>query len=124
MRHRATIVAGVGGMALYVNDHRVAGPKPWAGGVVRHEWQLFPGALNRATGREYLSEGWAVCIRPSVAQSDCVSWLTENGGYRAQRRERHVWAQRWEALEAAKGWSDCKPILVKVRFWRRKADHG
>lgn len=107
-------------MALYVNDHRVAGPKPWAGGVVRNEWKLYPGALDTAVGRRFEGDGYAVCIRPSKAVPDCVSWLTENGGYRAQRRERHVWAQRWEALEAARGWSDCTPIIVKVRFYTRQ----
>ncbi|KKN71216.1 hypothetical protein LCGC14_0422590 [marine sediment metagenome] len=28
------IVAGTEGKALYINDYRVTGPKPWAGGTV------------------------------------------------------------------------------------------
>lgn len=29
---RIEIVDGVEGMSLYINDERVAGPKPWGGG--------------------------------------------------------------------------------------------
>lgn len=32
-------VAGVEGPSIYVNDYRVAGPKPWGGGHVVHEWK-------------------------------------------------------------------------------------
>lgn len=31
---RVEIVAGTEGKALYINDYRVAGPKPWGGGKV------------------------------------------------------------------------------------------
>lgn len=119
MRHRATLVAGVGGTALYLNDHRIAGPKPWAGGVVRDEWKLHVGALNKAIGREYISGGWAVRISPSKARPECVGWLNGTGGYAGERRERMVWASHWEAEGAAAEWKDCAPRLVKVRFWRR-----
>lgn len=39
-KHVATVVAGVEGMALYIDGYRVAGPKPWAGGVVRNEFEF------------------------------------------------------------------------------------
>lgn len=36
------VVAGSGGNALYVNDYRVAGGKPWGGGSVRYSWAAKP----------------------------------------------------------------------------------
>lgn len=45
---KVTVIAGVEGTALYVNDRRVAGPKPWAGGVVRNEWQVSGLEIRRA----------------------------------------------------------------------------
>lgn len=39
-RVKVTVVLGVGGAALYVNDTRVAGCKPWGGGRVAHEWTV------------------------------------------------------------------------------------
>lgn len=38
--HNLKLVAGVEGVAVYLNDFRIAGPKPWGGGVVRHEWDV------------------------------------------------------------------------------------
>ena len=47
-RTKIALVAGVEGMALYINDYRVAGPKPWGGGVVRHTWESSEEDLLRA----------------------------------------------------------------------------
>lgn len=30
---RIEVIVGTEGKALYINDYRVAGPKPWAGGT-------------------------------------------------------------------------------------------
>lgn len=46
--HVCTLVAGVEGMALYINGYRVAGPKPWGGGVVRNEFTFDDGDLSAA----------------------------------------------------------------------------
>jgi hypothetical protein len=35
-----SLVAGVEGTAIYLNGYRIAGPKPWGGGVVRDEWKV------------------------------------------------------------------------------------
>lgn len=47
------LVDGVGGPSIYVNDYRVAGPKPWGGGTIRREWTAseddFTQALNQPT---------------------------------------------------------------------------
>ena len=32
------VVKGAGGSALYIDDFRVCGPKPWGGGHVTHTW--------------------------------------------------------------------------------------
>lgn len=34
------LVDGVEGPSLYLNQHRIAGPKPWGGGKVRLSWNL------------------------------------------------------------------------------------
>lgn len=33
-------VSGVEGPSLYVNDHRVIGPKPWGGGTILKTWDV------------------------------------------------------------------------------------
>lgn len=35
---RLTYVSGVEGNSIYLNDFRIAGPKPWGGGKVLKEW--------------------------------------------------------------------------------------
>lgn len=35
---RIMLVNGVEGMALYINETRVAGPKPWGGGTEVKSW--------------------------------------------------------------------------------------
>lgn len=32
------LVAGVAGDSIYLNDHRIAGPKPWGGGKIVQRW--------------------------------------------------------------------------------------
>lgn len=33
------VVSGVEGPSLYINDRRVAGPKPWGGGKTVYQWK-------------------------------------------------------------------------------------
>lgn len=42
------IVSGVEGIALYVNDYRVSGPKPWGGGTSLHFWTVPADDLRHA----------------------------------------------------------------------------
>jgi hypothetical protein len=37
---RLAYVRGVEGNSIYLNDHRIAGPKPWGGGDVLKEWKV------------------------------------------------------------------------------------
>ena len=37
---KLSLVRGVGGFTVYLNDHRIAGLKPWAGGKVEKEWDV------------------------------------------------------------------------------------
>lgn len=47
------LVDGVEGEALYINNYRIAGPKPWGGGEVLKEWKgSLTRALTRYEGRE------------------------------------------------------------------------
>lgn len=37
---RLELVAGVEGPSLYLNNYRIAGPKPWRGGKVVRSWRV------------------------------------------------------------------------------------
>ena len=40
MEYRMTYVKGVEGNSVYLNDYRIAGPKPWSGGKILKEWNV------------------------------------------------------------------------------------
>ncbi len=35
-----TVIRGVEGTAIYLNDYRIAGPKPWGGGLIIQSWNI------------------------------------------------------------------------------------
>lgn len=39
-RWKIEVVQGTEGAAMYINDYRVAGPKPWGGGTVAYKWAV------------------------------------------------------------------------------------
>jgi len=45
---RLEIVQGVGGLAVYLNDFRIAGMKPWGGGKVVQRWILTDWEVREA----------------------------------------------------------------------------
>jgi hypothetical protein len=40
MTDKVTVLKGVEGFSVYINDYRVAGPKPWGGGKILQEWKV------------------------------------------------------------------------------------
>jgi len=42
------IIEGVAGSSLYINDQRVAGPKPWAGGRAVNRFEIAPDKIDQA----------------------------------------------------------------------------
>ena len=34
------LVQGVEGLTLYLNDYRIAGAKPWGGGICKNAWKV------------------------------------------------------------------------------------
>ena len=46
-------VKGVEGNSLYINDFRVAGPKPWGGGEVLQEWDVEVADIIHAINKEF-----------------------------------------------------------------------
>lgn len=42
------IVSGVGGYSVYINDTRVAGPKPWGGGTCVKSWLVDKDSISQA----------------------------------------------------------------------------
>lgn len=46
------LIGGVEGKSLYINDRRVAGPKPWGGGSLISEWSVPLHRLKEALSLE------------------------------------------------------------------------
>jgi hypothetical protein len=46
------VVTGVEGPSVYINDHRVAGSKPWGGGKIVYKFDTTWSELKRALGIE------------------------------------------------------------------------
>ncbi len=42
------LVEGVEGNSIYLNDYRIAGPKPWGGGRVLHSWEVTAADIRNA----------------------------------------------------------------------------
>lgn len=51
------ICEGVEGPSVYINDYRVAGPKPWGGGKISRRFTARIESLKTATDRLPVSEG-------------------------------------------------------------------
>ncbi len=53
---KLTLVTGVSGRSVYLDDERVWGEKPWGGGSITGEWQLpvseIKAILERVEARE------------------------------------------------------------------------
>lgn len=43
-----TLIQGVEGPAIYINNHRIAGPKPWGGGKIVKEWKASAVEIQKA----------------------------------------------------------------------------
>ena len=43
-----TIIRGVEGFAVLINDYRVAGPKAWGGGKIIREWTIKTDLIEEA----------------------------------------------------------------------------
>lgn len=61
------LVDGVEGNSLYLNEHRIAGPKPWGGGNVIKKWVVEADDIERALR---LPEG--------TIESNAKSWMEED----------------------------------------------
>lgn len=49
---KVMVVNGVEGNSLYVNGYRVAGNKPWGGGVLLHEFNVDPEEMRKALEKD------------------------------------------------------------------------
>lgn len=68
MSDTVTIIKGVEGLAVYVNDYRIAGPKPWGGGTIVKEWTVQRRDLDLACGTPHgLIDD---CVRPAPATEE------------------------------------------------------
>jgi hypothetical protein len=45
---KLVLCQGVEGQCIYLNDYRIAGPKPWGGGRTLHTWVVSVDDLTRA----------------------------------------------------------------------------
>ena len=55
--HTIQVVGGPAGPSLYLDDYRIAGPKPWGGGTVLHEF--------RCTDRDLIAAGITLAATPA-----------------------------------------------------------
>lgn len=60
-----------------------------------------------------IEEGWAVRIQ--VTENYCA-WLNHGGGYSSLRRDRKVWGDYDDALDASHKWDAHDPVIMRVRF--------
>lgn len=49
--YELTLCDGVEGQSLYLDDTRIAGPKPWGGGTVVKTWEVRARDLENAISR-------------------------------------------------------------------------
>ena len=54
------IIVGVGGPSIYVNDYRIAGPKPWGGGRCTKRWVVERENIERALRSPFTALGGEV----------------------------------------------------------------
>lgn len=43
-----TVVRGVSGLCVYLNDYRIVGEKPWGGGTITNTWKVSLKDIVRA----------------------------------------------------------------------------
>jgi hypothetical protein len=48
---KVNVVSGPEGPSLYINDRRVAGPKPWGGGRILYSWKADPADIEAALAK-------------------------------------------------------------------------
>jgi hypothetical protein len=64
-----TVVAGREGHSIYINEIRVAGPKPWGGGLTVCEFNVPRSEIDEALQQVWHSD--AECyVRPSQQNAD------------------------------------------------------
>lgn len=64
------VVSGVEGPSIYINNYRVAGPKPWGGGKITQEWKAHKEDILRAIGASAKATDPMPCGHP---QSEVVT---------------------------------------------------
>ncbi len=53
---RLTILKGVEGYCITLDDFRIAGPKPWGGGTIIQEWEVSRALIYQALGEDDIDE--------------------------------------------------------------------
>ena len=82
--HTIQVVNGPAGPSLYLDDYRIAGPKPWGGGTVLHEFAF--------KDKDLIAAGVALAATPAplddyVRVIDVDAWLPQHTGYCANQPE-------------------------------------
>ena len=99
---KLAIVSGVEGTAVYLNDFRIAGPKPWGGGKIVRSWDIAPEDLESAI------EDWfkRKCVsRAGGSMSQCAC-IAEDAKRCLRLRSRLTDAQ-FEALDRDDNECEC-----------------
>ena len=72
---------------IYLNDYRIAGGKPWAGGILLREWSVTLDDLRRAVSNR-------VILNPLVAENKAL--CTERDALAAENERLRATMRHWE----------------------------
>jgi hypothetical protein len=88
--HTILVMSGPAGPSLYLDDYRIAGPKPWGGGAVLHEFAC--------TDKDLIASGVTLAATPAPLDVERLArWLyAEHAKENKKRDPNGVWPERWE----------------------------
>lgn len=97
-QHTILVMSGPEGPSLYLDDYRIAGPKPWGGGTVLHEFTF--------ADKDLIAAGFTLAPTPPDApdvRGDAEhEWTTDD-------KHDYDWCRRCLLVRQANGSSDAKP---------------
>ena len=89
--HTILVMSGPEGPSLYLDDYRIAGPKPWGGGTVLHEFAF--------KDKDFIAAG--VTLAPTAPDAT-HEWTTDD-------KHDYDWCRRCLLVRQANGSTDAKP---------------
>jgi hypothetical protein len=101
--HTILVMSGPEGPSLYLDDYRIAGPKPWGGGTVLHEFAF--------KDKDFIAAG--VTLAPTAPDAT-HEWTTDD-------KHDYDWCRRCLLVRQANGSTDAKPCKGPAKVTLRAA---